>query len=231
MEDGKINIYFELNVFKKIYILFQTFIIKFSILMLILIILICIIFKFIYKNLNSLLLTYSLINDEKSYQIINIFNISIKVEKYLYIIIIFYLKSIQIIFYILNFRKIINKSFVGIKKETEQKYIKFFKKYSKYLKFKEELLKYDLMISNMTLKPSEFIKFYNNKLEDNKFYVFENKSKKINCFINYYGTYSIMYYINKIILGENIKFKNIKYYIKKLSIIKKKNITQYINMT
>ena len=68
-------------------------------------------------------------------------------------------------------------------------------------------------------------------VKNNKFYVFENKSKKINCFINYYGTYSIMYYINKIILGENIKFKNIKYYIKKLSIIKKKNITQYINMT
>lgn len=33
----------------------------------------------------------------------------------------------------------------------------------KYLEFKEELLKYDLIISNMTLNTSDFIKFYNNK--------------------------------------------------------------------
>ena len=83
----------------------------------------------------------------------------------------------------------------------------------KYLEFKEELLKYDLIISNMTLNTSDFIKFYNNKWEDNKFYVFKNKTKKINCFINYYGMYSLC-----IIKKEKYLFifNIIQYYNKKI---------------
>lgn len=221
MRNDKMKTYFELNIIEKFCVLFSKFYFRIFIFSLIISLMRDIIVKFIYKFLD-----YKLIETNYSQKIINIGDKFVIIDKIILnlgfcILIIFMLKLLYISFKFKNFNKMINNSFINITKEYEENYINYFKKNYKYLEFKEELLAYDLMVANITLKPSEFINFYNNKLENNKFYVFENNYKKVNCFINYHFTYFIMYYLNKIILGENIKFNGIKFYRKVLSTIRK----------
>ena len=78
------------------------------------------------------------------------------------------------------------------------------------------------MIASINLKPSDFLCFYDNKVENNDFYAFKTLNNKINCIVTYHSTYFFMNCLNKIILGEDVIFsKPIKYYGKWLNLIKK----------
>ena len=193
MSNKKIKNYAELNIFEKIYILFS---------------------KLVFRNIVLIVLINFFIEIIDKY--LNTQNIFIKIfiiflGLCLLISIILLIKMFFLIFKMLELHRMMNKSFIGVTKEKEEKCINYFKKNIKYLEFRSEFACYELAVANLTLKPSEFIKFYNNKMEKNKFYVFQDTTKKINCIANYHIVYFIMNFLNKIILGEEAEFKVTKY--------------------
>lgn len=88
-----------------------------------------------------------------------------------------------------TFKKEINSSFIN----GNRIYLNYYKKNSKYLDFKDILLDCELQKANIELCPSKFIKFYENKLNNNEFLVIDNQKSKINCFLPNYKNFEILY--------------------------------------
>lgn len=218
MEDKNIKTFSELNIFQKVYIRNLR-----SIHFISYIILICAfilnktIFSWIYKALYDKYYIIQFLGRfgdgklEEKKNIINLMELTNKIYIlsgyiicFIFIIwIIFFFKKVFMIF---NLNKIINKKLINAVQTTETKYINYFKKYPKDILNREWLLYYEFVYAILNLKPSEFIKLYENKLENNDFYAFKNINKKINCVFNIKVWYGVVCALNKIILEKEVKF-------------------------
>lgn len=173
--------YSELNLFEKIYIKFHK---KYVIIGLIFIISYFIIDKLGIIFPNKLLIFRRILLD----LIVLIYPILVYIHFY----------KVKIL------KKEINSSFIN----NNEIYLNYYKKNIKYLDFKGILLDYELQKANIELCPSKFIAFYENKLNNNEFLAINNYKSKINCFLPNYKNYMVLYYINNIILQNEIKSEN-----------------------
>ena len=175
--DIKMKQYSKLNLFEKIYIQFQKKYIRMGL-----------IFILGYFIIDKITLTF-------------LYNLLVFRKYLLDLIVIVYPLVVYIHIRITrNFEKNINSSFIN---SNVDEYLFYYKKNYRYLEFKIILLNYELQKANIELTPTKFIKFYEEKLENNELFVINNKSK-INCFIMNYKNYMLLYYINNIILGNKI---------------------------
>lgn len=164
--DIKMKQYSKLNLFEKIYIQFQKKYIRMGL-----------IFILGYFIIDKITLTF-------------LYNLPVFRKYLLDLIVIVYPLVVYIHIRITrNFEKNINSSFIN---SNVDEYLFYYKKNYRYLEFKIILLNYELHKANIELTPTKFIKFYEEKLENNELFVINNKSK-INCFIMNYKNYMLLY--------------------------------------